>query len=132
MVDGASLLAQMVWGLLAQRFWRDERGVNLLDGHAPFYDTYTCADGRHVAVGALEPQFYAALLAGLGIPADELPEQYDRAGWAVLRARFTEAFAARTRDEWAEVFSGSDAFVPPVLAFGAGPEHPTMAAYVMN
>jgi alpha-methylacyl-CoA racemase len=128
MVDGASLLAQMVWGLLGQRFWRDEREVNLLDGHAPFYDTYTCADGRHVAVGALEPQFYAALLAGLGIPAGELPEQYDRAGWPVLRDRFTEAFAARTRDEWAEAFAGTDACVTPVLAFGEVPAHPHLAA----
>ncbi len=128
MVDGASLLAQMVWGLLGQRFWRDEREVNLLDGHAPFYDTYTCADGRHVAVGALEPQFYAALLAGLGIPAAELPEQYDRAGWPVLRARFTEAFASRTRDEWAEVFIGTDACVTPVLAFGEVAAHPHLAA----
>jgi alpha-methylacyl-CoA racemase len=128
MIDGASLLAQMVWGLLGQRFWRDEREVNLLDGHAPFYDTYTCADGRHVAVGALEPQFYAALLAGLGIPAAELPEQYDRAGWPVLRARFTEAFATRTRDEWAEVFAGTDACVTPVLAFGEVPAHPHLAA----
>jgi alpha-methylacyl-CoA racemase len=128
MVDGASLLAQMVWGLLGQRFWRDEREVNLLDGHAPFYDTYTCADGRHVAVGALEPQFYAALLAGLGIPAAELPEQYDRAGWPALRARFTEAFASRTRDEWAEVFAGTDACVTPVLAFGEVSAHPHLAA----
>ena len=127
MVDGASLLAQMVWGLLGQRFWHDEREVNLLDGHAPFYDTYTCADGRHVAVGALEPQFYAALLTGLGIPAAELPEQYDRAGWPVLRARFTEAFAARARDEWAAVFAETDACVTPVLAFGEVPTHPHLA-----
>src|SRR5688572_26100374 len=97
MVDGASLLSQMIWGLLAHGRWRDERDVNLLDGHAPFYDTYTCADGRHVAVGCLEPQFYAVMLEGLGIDAAELPDQYDRAGWPELRRRFAAAFETRTR-----------------------------------
>jgi len=75
MVDGISLLSQMVWGFLAQKVWIDERGVNLLDGYAPFYDTYTCSDGGHVAVGALEPQFYAALLAGLGLADTDLELQ---------------------------------------------------------
>ncbi len=128
MVDGASLIAQMMWGLLAHGRWRDERGVNLLDGHAPFYDTYTCADGRHVAVGPLEPQFYAELLAGLGIETAELPAQYDVAGWPQLRARFAVAFAERTRDDWAEVFAGTDACVTPVLAFGEVAAHPHLAA----
>jgi len=128
MVDGSSLLVQMVWGMLAQDMWRDERGSNLLDGHAPFYDTYTCADGRHVAVGALEPQFYAALLAGLGLDGEDLPAQYDQSGWPALRARFTEVFATRTRDEWAEVFAGTDACVTPVLSFAEAREHPHLAA----
>ena len=128
MVDGSSLLVQMVWGMLAQGMWRDERGSNLLDGHAPFYDTYTCADGRHVAVGALEPQFYAALLAGLGLDGEDLPAQYDQSGWPALRARFTEVFATRTRDEWAEVFAGTDACVTPVLSFAEAREHPHLAA----
>jgi alpha-methylacyl-CoA racemase len=128
MVDGASLLVQMVWGLLGQGMWTDRREENVLDGHSPFYDTYTCADGRHVAVGALEPQFYAALLTGLGLDGEELPEQYDRSGWPTLRARFTEVFASRTRDEWAEVFTGTDACVTPVLAFGEVPRHPHIAA----
>jgi alpha-methylacyl-CoA racemase len=128
MVDGTSLLAQLVWGLRHQGSWSDERGTNLLDGHAPFYDTYTCADGRHVAVGALEPQFYAALLAGLDLDPAELPEQYERAGWPELRARFTAAFATRTRDEWARVFDGTDACVTPVLAFDEVPRHPHLAA----
>jgi alpha-methylacyl-CoA racemase len=127
MVDGASLLVQMVWGLLGQGRWTDGRDENLLDGHAPFYDTYTCADGRHVAVGALEPQFYAALLDGLGLDGDELPEQYDQAGWPLLRARFTEAFATRTRDKWAATFADTDACVTPVLAFGEVAQHPQMA-----
>ena len=128
MVDGVSLLAQMMWGLRSQGLWTDGREENVLDGHAPFYDTYTCADGRHVAVGALEPQFYAAFLAGLGLDGQELPAQYDRNGWPVLRARFAEVFATRTRDEWAEVFAGTDACVTPVLAFGEVAEHPHLAA----
>lgn len=128
MVDGASLLSQMFWGFLSQKAWVDTPDSNLLDGHAPFYDTYTCADGRHVAVGSLEPQFYAALLTGLGIDAAELPSQYDRDGWPTLRTRFTEAFASRTRDEWAAVFADTDACVTPVLAFGEVAAHPHIAA----
>jgi alpha-methylacyl-CoA racemase len=128
MVDGASLLAQMVWGMLGQKLWTDRRDANLLDGHAPFYDTYTCADGGHVAVGALEPQFYGALLDGLGIDAAGLPHQYDPAGWPQLRARFTAVFASRTRDEWAAVFDGTDACVTPVLAFGEVAQHPHLKA----
>ncbi|WP_233159566.1 CaiB/BaiF CoA-transferase family protein [Pseudonocardia sp. MH-G8] len=128
MVDGASLLVQMVWGMRGQGAWSDGRGENLLDGHAPFYDTYTCSDGRHVAIGPLEPQFYAALLSGLGLDGEDLPAQYDRAGWPTLRARFTEVFASRTRDEWAQVFADSDACVTPVLAFSEVPGHPHLAA----
>jgi len=98
--------------------------VNLLDGGAPFYDTYATADGRHVAVGALEPQFYAALLAGLGLSDAGLPAQMDVNGWPVLRARFAEVFAHRTRDEWAAVFAGTDACVAPVLSPSEACEHP--------
>jgi alpha-methylacyl-CoA racemase len=128
MVDGASLLAQMVWGLFGQKAWADEREANLLDGHAPFYDTYTCADGGHVAVGAIEPQFYAALLAGLGLTDADLPPQFDRDGWPGTKARFAEVFATRTRDEWAEVFAGTDACVTPVLGLGEVASHPHIAA----
>jgi alpha-methylacyl-CoA racemase len=128
MVDGASLLVQMVWGLRGQGLWSDTRDANLLDGHAPFYDTYTCADGGHVAVGAIEPQFYAALLAGLGLDGEELPAQFDRDGWPTLRTRFTEVFATRGRDDWAKVFDGTDACVTPVLAFGEVAAHPHLAA----
>jgi alpha-methylacyl-CoA racemase len=128
MVDGVSVLAQMVWSMLGQKLWQDRRDANLLDGHAPFYDTYTCADGGHVAVGALEPQFYAALLAGLGLDPAGLPHQYDPAGWPTLRARFTEAFAGRTRDEWAAVFADTDACVTPVLSFAEAAAHPHLTA----
>ena len=128
MVDGVSTLNQMFWGFLAQKFWVDEPDSNMLDGHAPFYDTYTCADGKHVAVGALEPQFYAALLAGLGLADAGLPPQQDRERWPELRARFTAAFGSRTRDEWAAVFDGTDACVTPVLSFGEAAAHPHLTA----
>jgi alpha-methylacyl-CoA racemase len=124
MVDGSALLTAFVHGLRAAGVWQDERGSNLLDGGAPFYDTYATADGRHVAVGALEPRFYAALLDGLGLAGAGLPEQYDRTGWPLLRARFAAAFARRTRDDWAHVFAGTDACVAPVLGLGEAPAHP--------
>jgi alpha-methylacyl-CoA racemase len=124
MVDGSALLTSFIYGLRARGAWQDERGVNLLDGGAPFYDTYQTADGRHVAVGALEPQFYAALLAGLGLTGAGLPAQLDVSGWPVLRARFAEVFAQRTRDEWAAAFEGTDACVAPVLSPAEACEHP--------
>ncbi|MBL7488870.1 CoA transferase [Frankia sp. AgB1.9] len=129
MVDGASVLAQMMWAWRATGFWSDERGTNVLDGGAPYYDTYVCADGRHVAVGAIEPQFYAALLAGLGLTDDAaLPRQNDRAGWPALRARLAATFLTRTRDEWATVFDGTDACVTPVLTFAEATTHPHLTA----
>ena len=124
MVDGSALLTAFIHGLRADGIWRNGRGGNLLDGGAPFYDTYQTADGGHVAVGALEPQFYAELLARLGLDGEDLPAQLDRSGWPVLRARFTEVFAKRTRDEWAEIFDGSDACVAPVLRMDEAPDHP--------
>lgn len=85
MVDGSSVLIQMMWAMRATGMWTDTRGANMLDGGAPYYDTYECADGRYVAVGAIEPQFYAAMLAGLGLDAAELPPQNDRARWPLAR-----------------------------------------------
>ncbi|MGH3549173.1 MAG: CaiB/BaiF CoA transferase family protein [Pseudonocardiaceae bacterium] len=128
MVDGVSALAQMFWSLRACGRWSDQRGSNLLDSGAPFYDTYACADGRYVAVGALEPQFYEALLQGLGLNGEDLPGQVDPAGWPVLRRRFTDTFAGRSRDEWVAVFDGTDACVAPVLSFAEVPAHPHIAA----
>jgi alpha-methylacyl-CoA racemase len=128
MVDGTGVLSQMIWALRAMGAWSDQHGVNLLDGGCPFYDTYTCADGRYVAVGALEPQFYAALLHGLELDPAQLPAQADRSGWPELRRLFTESFALRTRDQWAELFDGTDACVTPVLTFGEAPAHPHLAA----
>jgi alpha-methylacyl-CoA racemase len=128
MVDGVSALAQMFWSLRACGLWTDQRGANLLDSGAPYYDTYACSDGRYVAVGALEPQFYAALLDGLGLTEAGLPERSEPAGWPVLRQRFTEVFASRSRDEWMAVFDGTDACVSPVLSFAEVPSHPHIAA----
>ncbi|MCC5576245.1 CoA transferase [Microtetraspora sp. AC03309] len=128
MVDGTALLSQMTLALRGMGAWRDEREGNLLDGAAPFYDTYTCADGGFVAVGALEPHFYAALLAGLDIDPAELGAQNDPANWPAMRKRFTAAFASRTRDEWAAHFAGTDACVTPVLSFAEAPGHPHLAA----
>src|SRR5215212_9338545 len=114
-VDGTAVLTTMIHGMLDAGVWRDGRGVNLLDTGAPFYDVYRCADGLFLAVGALEEQFYAALLDGLGLSSDEsLPDRNDPRQWAALRERFTEVFASRTRDEWWQVFAGTDACVAPV------------------
>jgi alpha-methylacyl-CoA racemase len=123
MVDGAASLTTFVRGLAALGAWSERRGANLLDGGAPFYATYACADGRFVAVGAIEPQFYALLLAGVGLEVSEWP-QHDTAGWPALRAALTERFAARARDDWAEVFDGSDACVTPVLTLAEVAGHP--------
>jgi alpha-methylacyl-CoA racemase len=124
MVDGSALLTSFIYGMRSTGSWQDERGANLLDGGAPFYDTYETADGGYVAVGALEPQFYAALLDGLGLADAGLPAQLDRSGWPELRRRFAAVFAARSRDEWAEIFAGTDACVAPVLGLGEAASHP--------
>jgi alpha-methylacyl-CoA racemase len=123
-VDGTTTLAQMVWGLMESGTWVDQPASNLLDTACPFYDTYQCSDGEWMAVGALEPQFYAELLKGLGLDAADLPRQNDRSGWPVLREKFTEIFASRTRDEWAKVFEGTDACTTPVLSWGEAAAHP--------
>jgi alpha-methylacyl-CoA racemase len=128
MVDGSGLLSQMIWAWRGAGAWSDERGANLLDGGCPYYDTYTCADGKHVAVGALEPPFWAALLAGLGIDAAEFPDRDRPAAWPAIRQRFEALFRTRTRDEWAATFDGTDACVTPVLTFAEAPAHPHLAA----
>jgi alpha-methylacyl-CoA racemase len=116
-VDGTCSLSQMIWAFRAMGEWMDEPASNLLDSGAPFYDTYVCADGRFVAVGALESQFYALLLEGLGLDPATLPDQMDTSAWPELRERFGAIFATRSRDEWGAVFDGVDACVTPVLTF---------------
>ncbi|CAN5382402.1 CaiB/BaiF CoA-transferase family protein [soil metagenome] len=128
MTDGSASLMAMMYGFKAMGMWRDERRSNLLDGGAPFYDTYRCADGGWLAVGALEPQFYAALLSGLEIDAATLPSQMDRDRWGEIRSAIGGAIATRGRDAWMEVFAGTDACVAPVLTLAEAPHHPQNVA----
>lgn len=128
MTDGSALLTASHHGYMADGWWEPERAANLLDGAAPFYSTYRTADGRHVAVGALEPQFFSALLDGLDIDPEELGAQNDRENWAAMRSTFAAKFVSRTRDEWASHFAGTDACVAPVLSLAEAPDHPHNAA----
>ncbi|MFI6843157.1 CoA transferase [Kitasatospora sp. NBC_00085] len=123
-VDGAAHLTSVLWGLLASGQWQDRRGVNLLDGGAPCYAVYQAKDGGHLAVGALEPQFYAEFARLLELGPDA-PGQWDTARWPELRALIAARFATRTRAEWEDVFAGSDACVEPVLTMrqAAASEH---------
>jgi alpha-methylacyl-CoA racemase len=123
MIDGAALLTQAFWSLRAQGLWSDDREANLLDGGAPCYGTYKTSDGKFMAVGSLEPQFYALLLKGLGLENEDLPKQMDRSGWPILREKFTAAFASKTRDEWTAIFEDTDACVTPVLTFSEAVDH---------
>ncbi len=125
MVDGVSVLAQVMWTMKATGALRDRRESFLLDGGAPFYGCYETSDGKYMAVGAIEPQFFAALLRGLGLAPDEVPGQLDIASYPRMREVFTERFAGRTRDDWTRVFAGTDACVSPVLAWSeaAADEH---------
>ncbi|CBG68495.1 putative fatty acid-coA racemase [Streptomyces scabiei 87.22] len=126
-VDGTAHLSAMLHGMLAAGRWQDRRAANLLDGGCPFYGTYETADGRYMAVGALEQQFYDEFVELLGI-ADRAPARKDVAAWDELRATVAARFATRTRDEWTAVFEGSDACVAPVLSLGEAPHHTHLAA----
>ena len=117
MVDGVSLLAQMMWTMKSTGALREERESFLLDGGAPFYRCYETSDGKYMAVGAIEPQFFAALLAGLGLSPDEVPSQLDIGSYQRMYDLFAERFASRTRDEWTEIFAGTDACANPVLTW---------------
>lgn len=127
MIDGVPAMMGLLHGMIAQGAWRPERGVNWLDGGAPFYRCYTCLDGRYVAVGALEPQFYALLLDGLGLAGEDLPDQNDRSAWSAMQARFAGIFATRSRDDWTETFEGTDACVAPVLTLEEAAKQPHLA-----
>jgi alpha-methylacyl-CoA racemase len=124
MTDGAAYLGTMTRVLAAAGNWTDERGANTLDGGAPNYRCYECADGRYLAVGALEPQFWAALVSGLGGDVDQVPSPYDRSEWAACQAWLAVRLKSRSRDDWAEALSGSDACVAPVLTLAEAPRHP--------
>ncbi len=124
MVDGAALLMSMTWALRGLGLWSDQRGTNLLDSGAPFYEVYECADGGMVAVGAIEPKFYEELLAVMGADNDELPAQMDRERWPEAKARFAEVFRRRTRDEWVARAAGTDSCIAPVLTMAEAADHP--------
>ncbi|HDR8982685.1 CaiB/BaiF CoA-transferase family protein [Burkholderia vietnamiensis] len=124
MTEGAALLAAMVYGFKAAGLWSNKRGVNLLDGGACFYDTYLCADGKALTVGALEPQFHTQLLLTLGLDAAEFPAPNDPAQWPRYKARLAQVFLTRSRDEWADLLASLDACVAPVLDWDEAPVHP--------
>ena len=128
MVEGASLLGTLFSGMLASGRWQDQRGVNHLDGAAPWYATYETSDGGWLAVGANEEPFYAELLARMKLDPASLPDRKDRGRWSELRARFTESFKRKTRDEWVAEFAGSDACVSPVFNFAEARDDPHSAA----
>ncbi|KAA0234032.1 MAG: Acetyl-CoA:oxalate CoA-transferase [Acidimicrobiales bacterium] len=130
MIDGSALLMTPIFGAHASGFWSDERGTNMLDSGAPWYDVYETADGKWMSVGAVEPQFYAELLATLGLGDDPtLPDQHDVSRWPELRRRLSEVFRRRTRREWEEVFEDVDACVAPVLTMAEAPDHPQNRAW---
>ena len=129
MVDGSALLASMVWGLAAQGVWLDERGSNMLDSGAHFYDTYACADGGYISIGPIETKFYSEFLRRLGIPeTDDYARQHDRSLWPALKGRLSALFATKSRAEWCALFEGSDACVAPVLSLAEAPHDAHNAA----
>ncbi len=124
MIDGAASLMAMTYTLINSGIWRDERGTNLLDTGAPFYEVYETSDGRYMAVGAIEPQFYDELIRLMGLADEDLPDQNDREAWPAMKERFAAVFTTKTRDEWEAVFEGSDACAFPVLTPREAPQHP--------
>lgn len=124
MSDGSATLMTMLYGLLAEKSWSAGRGENFLDGSAPFYATYACADGGYVAVGAIEPQFYRLLLERLAITEPAFQQQWNRQQWPELRERMTQVFLSRDRQHWCELLENSDACFAPVLDMHEAPRHP--------
>jgi alpha-methylacyl-CoA racemase len=124
MADGSALLATMFFEMNARDRWSEDRGTNVLDGGAPYYDTYETSDGKWVAVGAVEPQFWEALVQLLGIDATEIPDKSDVTAWPLLRKRIAAAIVTRTRDEWGELAAGTDACLAPILTPGEVHNHP--------
>jgi alpha-methylacyl-CoA racemase len=128
MVDGAALLLAPVFPAYTMGYCHPERGTNWLDSGAPYYDSYECADGRYVAVGALEPQFYAQLLVGLGLDGEDLADQHDESAWPAMKERFATIFATKSRDEWIAAFDALDACVAPVLTMDEVADDPHLRA----
>lgn len=124
MIDGAASLMTMMYGMAAAGSWDDRRSANLVDGGAHFYDTYETADGRHVSIGSIEPQFYAELIRLAGLDPADFAAQNDKAEWPRMKARLVEVFKTKTRDEWCRLMEGSDVCFAPVLSMFEAPEHP--------
>jgi alpha-methylacyl-CoA racemase len=124
MVDGAAVLSTMIHAFVAMGIWQDNPGHNMLDTGAPFYEVYETADGKYMAIGAIEHQFYAELLDRTGLKDEELPFQMNRDEWPSLKERFTALFMSKTRDEWQSVLEGTDACAVPVLSMTEAPTHP--------
>ncbi|HEY2967137.1 MAG TPA: CaiB/BaiF CoA-transferase family protein [Casimicrobiaceae bacterium] len=127
-VDGAASLLTFIYAAIARGGWRDQRGANLLDGGAPFYTTYRCADGEYIAVGALEPQFHEVLIARLGLDQEAFKDRANPQSWPRLRQILQQTFAQRTRREWCDLLEGSDACFAPVLTLEEAAAHPHMSA----
>jgi alpha-methylacyl-CoA racemase len=129
MTDGSAALMAMIWGFRAMGMWRDERGVNLLDTGAHFYDTYECADGKYVSIGSIEPQFYAELRRLAELEADsDFDRQMDPSAWGPLKEKLTALFRSRPRDEWCALMEMTDVCFAPVLSMSEAPAHPHNAA----
>jgi alpha-methylacyl-CoA racemase len=128
MVDGVTHLMSMFQAFRQQGVWTGKRAENVVDGGAPFYRCYEAADGKYVAVGAIEPHFYANLLACMGLDAADLPDQNDRGAWPAMRERFAAVFRTRTRDEWMRIAAGRDACLAPTLSIDEAPKHPHLQA----
>jgi alpha-methylacyl-CoA racemase len=124
MVDGTATLMAMIHGMRAIGLWDVEKGTNIIDGGAHFYDAYETADGKYVSIGSIEPQFYAELLRLTGLDRDPLPHQMDRAQWPALKDRVAGIFKQKTRDEWCELMEGTDVCFAPVLTIEEAPSHP--------
>jgi alpha-methylacyl-CoA racemase len=125
MVDGAAVLASMTWSLHNNGVWHDERGANMLDSGAPFYDSYETADGKFIAIGPVEPQFYQELVRLAGAEGEALPRHhFDVAGWLAMRDAFERLFRARTRAQWCDLLEATDACFAPVLSLADAPQHP--------
>jgi len=128
MVDGAAALMTIFHGALQSGWWKEERGTNMLDTGAHFYDVYETSDGKYVSIGSIEPQFYAELLEKTGLAGEDLPHQMDRTGWAGSKERLAAIFRSKTRDEWCEIMEGSDVCFAPVLSMTEAQQHPHIRA----
>lgn len=125
MTDGSAVIASMIWGARALGVWADEREVNRLDGGAPYYDTYECSDGKYVAIGSIEPQFYALLRGATGLDADpDFDAQSDQSKWPALKLKMADLFKTKSRGEWCEIMEMTDICFAPVLSMDEAPRHP--------